>query len=212
DYVRCRWPLHVFALDPETEDQNIGDSFSLRRELQLALSVAFTSGQISARNFTRYVRRIEQDIDTIAINRTIVGFSHGDDTFGWRFYPRVQTPPIDGNLQAIFRDLLVGGYGPGHDLRRRRLENGIRECVALVIMPSFVPYVDLEITGNWFRLADPRCKALNLKQAMRLSRSVQAIRDASQSACDQHRYRPGDVGLMQRRLEQLSQRLPLQNQ
>jgi hypothetical protein len=212
DYVRCRWPMFVFALDPETEDQNVGDSFSLRREQQLALSVAFTSGRISARNFTRYVRRIEQDIDTIALNRTMIGFSHGDDTFGWRFYPRVQTPPIDGNLQALFRDLFMGGFGPEHELKRRRLENGPRECVALIIMPNFVPYVDLEVTGNWFRLADPKCKLLDLKQTMRFSRSVKSIQDTAPAVCDNGKYRPGDVALMLRRLEQLSQRLPLQAQ
>ncbi len=212
DYVRCRWPLYVFAIDPETEDQNVGDSFALRRELQLAMSLAFVNGQMSASNFTRYVRRIEQDIDTIALNRTIVGFSHGDNTFGWRFYPRVQTPPVNGNLEAAFRDLLLGSRGPGYELRRRRLENGIRECVALVIMPSFVPYVDLDVTGNWFRLADPKCKALDLKQVMRLSRKIKAIQDRAPLACDNARYRPGDTGLMLRRLDQLAQRLPLQSQ
>jgi hypothetical protein len=211
-YVQCRWPLHIFALDPETEDQNIGDSFSLRREMQLAMSVAFTSGKIGARTFNQYVRRIEKDIDTIALNRTIIGFSHGDNTFGWRFYPRVQTPPIAGNLQTIFRDLLYGGYGPGYDLRRRRLENGIRECVALVIMPSFVPYMDLEVTGNWFRLADPKCKALTLKQTMRLSKTVKSIQDCATATGDEQCYRAGDVGLMLSKLEQLSQRLPLQQQ
>jgi hypothetical protein len=212
EYVRCRWPLYVFAIDPETEDQNVGDAFALRREQQLAISLAFASGQIGAGSFTRYVRRIEQDIDTIAINRTIVGFSHGDNTFGWRFYPRVQTPPIDGNLEAIVRDLLIGGRRPGYNLRRRRLEDGVRECVALLIMPSFVPYVDLEITGNWFRLADPKCKALNLKQTMCLSRSVKEIQDQAPHSYDQDHYRPGDVSLMTARLEQLSQRLPLQHQ
>ena len=212
DYVRCRWPLHVFAIDPETEDQNIGDAFSLRREMQLALALGFTNGKIGARSFTRYTRRIEQDIETIALNRTIIGFSHGDNIFGWRFYPRVQTPPIDGNLQAVFRDLLYGGYGPNYYLRRRRLENGIRECVALVIMPSFVPYVDLAVTGNWFRLAHPKCKELDLKDVMRLSRSVQTIQSELTVSCDNGCYRPGDVSLMQQRLEQLAARLPLQQQ
>jgi hypothetical protein len=212
DFVRCRWPLYIFALDPETEDQNVGDAFSLRRELQLAMSLAFTNGQISARNFTQYVRRIEKDIETIAINRTIVGFSHGDNTFGWRFYPRVQTPPVAGNFETIFRDLLLGGYGPGRELRHRRLENGIRECNALVIMPSFVPYMDLEVTGTWFRLACPKCKTLDMRDTMRLSRQVKRIQDHTQFVCDAERYRPGDVGLMVRRLDQLSQRLPLQYQ
>ncbi len=212
DYVRCRWPLYVFALDPSTEDQNVGDSFSLRREMQLALSLAFTSGQIGASNFTRYVRRIEEDIQTIALNRTMIGFSHGDNTFGWRFYPRVQTPPIEGNLQTFFIELLWGARRPGYELRRRRLENGIRECVALVIMPSFVPYVDLEFTGNWFRLADPKCKTLDLKDAMRLSRSIKTIKDRTHLIRDEHCYRPGDAAMMVRRLDQLSERLPLQAQ
>jgi hypothetical protein len=212
DYVRCRWPVYVFAIDPTTEDQNVADAFSLRRELQLALSLAFTSGQIGARSLTRYTRRLEEEIETIALNRTVVGFSHGSDTFGWRFYPRVQTPPIAGNLQTIFRDLLVGSRGPGHELRYRRLENGPRECVALVVMPSFVPQVVLDVSANWFRLASPKHKELTLADAMRLSRSVQEIRGRVEHACDEHHYRPGDAALLLRRLEQLSVRLPLQSQ
>jgi hypothetical protein len=210
EYVRCRWPLRVFALDPETQDQNVADSYRLRREMQFALSAAFAGGNIGARTFTRYTRRIEQDIDTIAINHTQVGFSHGDDTFGWRFYPRVQTPPINGNLEAIFGDLIVGGRGPGYYLRRRQLENGIRNCVALVIMPSFVPYLDFEVTANWFRLDHPKCKELTLKQTLRLSEEVQTLRQYPADAGDC--YRPGDTALVMARLEQLSKRLPLQHQ
>ena len=212
EFVSARWPLHIFALDPEIQDQNVGDSFSKRREMQLAMSLAFTSGQIGAQNFMRYVRRIEQDIDTIALNHTMVGFSHGDNVFGWRFYPRVQTPPIDGNFEAIFRDLLIGGQGPSYYLRRRQLENGIRECEALVIMPSFVPYVDLSVTANWFRLADPKCKLLNMKQTMLLSRQVKAIQEQVHLLCDQDQYRGGDASLMAQRVDQLSARLPLQSQ
>ncbi len=26
EYVRCRWPIHVFALDPVTQQQNISES------------------------------------------------------------------------------------------------------------------------------------------------------------------------------------------
>jgi hypothetical protein len=212
DYVRARWPLHIFALDPETDDQNIADSFRLRREMQLALSLAFTSGQIGANSFTRYTRRIESDIDTIALNRTQIGFSHGDNTFGWRFYPRFQTPPIDSNLEAIFRDLLIGGQSEGSRLRRRRIENGIRNCVALVIMPSFVPYVDMDITANWFKLDHPKCKELTLKQVMRLSQEVTTIKKRSTQACDGGQFRPGDTALLMTRLDQLSERLPFQHQ
>ena len=180
-------------------------------ETQLALSLAFVNGQIGAGSFTRYVRRIEQDIDTIALNRTAVGFSDGDHTFGWRFYPRVQDPPVAGNLQVAFQDLLIGAYGPGYKLRHERLEPGIRECVALVIMPSFIPGVDFDVIGNWFRLAHPKSKALDLKDALRLSRKVRAIQELDPGE------RPWPVsgrgrGPGNQRLEQVSQRLPLQRQ
>ena len=33
--------------------------------------------------------------DTIALNRTQVGFSHGENTFGWQLYPRFQTPDTE---------------------------------------------------------------------------------------------------------------------
>lgn len=212
DYVRCRWPIYVFAIDPTTEDQNIADTFSQRREMQLALSLAFTSGRIGARTMTRYMRRIEVDMQTIALNRTVVGFSHGPDTFGWRFYPRFQTPPIPSNLETFFCDFLWGGKSLDCDLCHRRLENGPRECVALVVMPSFVPHINLDFHANWFKLAHPTCKALTNTQAMRLSHKVQTLRDCAGDACDEGRYRPGDKGLLLNRVEQLSARLPLQHQ
>src|SRR5262249_34116778 len=147
-----------------------------------------------------------------ALNRTVVGFSHADDTFGWRFYPRVQTPPVPGNLETVFRDLLVGGQGAGYYLRRRRLEPGLRECVALVVMPSFVPQLSVEVCANWFKPADPKCKERTAAQAMRLSKRVQTLRGQAAGACDADCYRPGDAGLLARRVEQLSERLPLQSQ
>jgi hypothetical protein len=212
DYIRVRWPLHVFALDPVTEDQNVADSFSQRREMQLALAMSFVSGNISASNMTKYTRRIEKDIETVALNRTIVGFSHGDDTFGWRFYPRVQTPPIPGTLKTIGGLVTGGACDQKYDLNHRRLENGQRECIALVIMPSFVPYVNLDVTANWFQLTRPSHKEFASVDSMRLSRRVKRIRELLPKCEDVHRYREGDPGLLMRRVDQLSARLPLQNQ
>ena len=39
-YVACKWPLHVYSVDPAVEQQNVLDAFSRRSELQLALAVA----------------------------------------------------------------------------------------------------------------------------------------------------------------------------
>ena len=93
DYVKARWPIIAFAMAPVTDEQNIADASSVRRDLQLALAFAFSSGQVGFRQFLQYQRRIEQDSEAIALNRTVTTFVHGHETFGFRFYPRYQNPP-----------------------------------------------------------------------------------------------------------------------
>ena len=210
-YVEARWPIHVFALDPVTEEQNIGDSFASVREAQLAVAIAFASGQVSGSSAMNYMRKLTRDIETISLNRTVVGFSHGDNVFGWRFYPRVQTPPFKGTLATV-KDLITPGDDKRQDRRTARLENGQRECIALVVMPSFVPYVTIESTSCWFRLNNPKCKALDMNDAMRLSRKVQRIRTQAPRCEDSSRYVGGDLALMLKHVDQIAARLPLQTQ
>lgn len=211
DYVRCRWPIHVFAIDPVSEDQNIADSFTQRREMQLAMSMALVGGNVNASQFTRFARRTELSMDAIGINRTVVGFSHGDDTFGWRFYPRFQTPPTPGTATVFFRDLLMGGPKRDHLLNKRMLEPGTRECTALVIMPSFVPYAIFDTRTNWFKLSNPSKKEFNLSDTVTLSKDITDMRILSK-ACkkDAHLYRKDEVYRLNRAVEQLDRRLPLQ--
>lgn len=210
DYVRCRWPIHVVALDPVTQDQNVADSFSQRREMQLALALGFASGQVSASNFTRMARRQELDMETIALNRTAVGFSHGDDTFGWRFYPRIQSPDTGGHLQTYAIDMFKG-LSRDRILKESRLEPGIREVTAILIMPSFVPYVIFDVRSNWFELTDPTEKVMTATDSMALSAQITSVRRLStQCARDAHLYRDGDVHRLLRAVDQLDRRLPLQ--
>jgi hypothetical protein len=211
EYVRCRWPIHIFALDPVTQEQNLADTFSSRREMQLAMSLAFVKGQLSARNMMRYARRIEFDFATIDLNGTAVGFSHGDDTFGWRFYPRFQTPDIESNVTVFTRDLLIGGPNRNALLNQRRLEPGIRECSAVVVMPSFVPYATMNVSSNWFKLTNPKCKELDSAQAMKLSSRVKAIENCGPNVTDADCYRDGDLGRLLQKAKQLETRLPLQS-
>jgi hypothetical protein len=212
EYVRCRWPLHVFALDPEADQENIADTYSSRREMQLAMSLAFVSGSLSAENMFRYARRLETDMETIAINNTAVGFSHGTETFGWRFYPRYQTPDTPGNLKACLQDFLCGGPDRKALLRQRQLEPGMRECVAIVLMPSFVPYADLDSSSNWFALDNPRRKLMNSKAAIRLGDQLKFIQNSAQmGASNVQCTRDGDLERLMRRADQLEARLPLQS-
>lgn len=210
EYVRCRWPVKAFAVDPVAQEQNVADVFSLRRELQLAASVAFASGNMSAENFQQFARRIELDSETIALNRTVVGFSHGDDTFGWQFRPRFQSPEIKGNLHA-YTETLFGGPSRDKLIKDHRLEPGIRECTAILITPSFVPYATFDVRSNWFKLTDPKQREFTLKDTVELSRDVVELRKAKcQCIEDKHLYREGEVYRLMRAVDQLEARLPLQ--
>ncbi len=176
EYVKVRWPIYVFNIDPQTDDQNILDSLTTVRDLRIALAVAFTNGVIGVSQFTSFARRLQQDYETVAIHRSSVGFSNGTDTFGWRFYPRFQTPPILSNSAVLFQTLFSGLESYKQKLRQSHLENGIRECDALIVMPAIIPYIDLEYTSNWFRLPNPKFKRATMQQTMTLSRVVQSIR------------------------------------
>lgn len=208
EYVRCRWPIIAFSLDPATNDQNVADVFSRRRELQLAVAVAVANGKVSPSVAGRFVRQTEMDMETIALNRTAIGFSHGGDTFGWRFYPRVQTPEVPGNLVA-FGQTLFGGPTRDCELRDRQLEPAVRECVAVVMMPSFVPYVTIKSRSNWFALANPRKKQLTMHDDLRITRTLHALEIAVNSVPDAV-YRPDDLSIMSDTLDQLKHRLPVQ--
>lgn len=216
-YVECRWPIHVFALDPAVDEQNIGEAFSRRRELQLALSLAFVSGSINANAFMKFTRQLDAQFETVTLNRTAAGFAHGEDTFGWRFYPRFQPPTSKGTIRT-FGQTLFGGPCPDVDLMDRMIEPGIRECVAIAIMPSFVPYVDFEVHSNWFRLTQRDglfpCRhdvEPSTVDTVKLSRSIQAMHQMAGSVCDAGCYRGGEVSRLLNRVKQLDRELPLQS-
>lgn len=211
-YVTCRWPMYTFAVDPVTEQQNIQDTLSQRREMQLAMSLAFASGRITASQFTRFARRLEADYQTVDLNRTVVGFSHGDNTFGWRFYPRFQTPDIPGTLEVVGRDLLGGRpFNRDQELRERRLEPGQRECMALVIMPSFVPFAEVHISSSWFSLADPKHKNASTHDNVKMSRMIRSIEKCMPDHKHIDNYLPGEYNRLQAKASMLASRFPLQD-
>jgi hypothetical protein len=209
EYVRTRWPIRVFALDPAVEEQNVDETYSRRRELQIAMALAAASGRLNGQALTRYTRRLETDLATVSLNRTIVGFSHGTDTFGWRFQPRVQSPPTRGTL-ATLSETLRGGPTTDGDLAQRQLEPGMRECSAIVVMPSFVPHVRFDCQSRWFSLVHPRAVAPDARESVRLSRSVAAIQRAG-ACCHDCRGDAAAVADLQHRVQMLERRLPTQH-
>lgn len=217
EYVKCRWPIHVFALDPQRQDQNIADTYSMRREMQLALALAFSSGSINAQNLTRYARRIEIDMQTVALNSTAVAFGHGADTFGWRFYPRVQSPPIENNLKVAVKDLLIGGPSKDELRKHWELEPGMRECVAIVLMPSFIEHVTFDSHGQYFKLSgmsrpwDGHKTRSTMLENTRWSEDIRSMElSLEQVVCEADRYREGEVERIMRRVHQVASKLPMQ--
>jgi hypothetical protein len=209
DYVLVRWPIRVFALDPMNQDQNILDAATLKRETQLALSIGFVSGKVSASRFIAESRKLDLNAETVALNRTQVGFSHGENTFGWRFYPRYQVPGGNSTFNKVKEDLF-GGLAEPDRLRQRRLEPGPRECVAIVLMPSFVPYLNCDSFSNWFNLANPKHKVFDNTQALNLGHRIKLMQTHGPGVGDSGQYRDGDHPRLLRRIEQLDSRMPSQ--
>ncbi len=212
DFVRYKWPVVTFALDPVTDQQNVADSFNLKRDLQLALSFAFATGQISFSQLSTFRRQIEQSSDTIALNRTVTGFAHGNDTFGFRFTPRFQNPPNQRtNLGVIASQLIGGGPGPDYQTKKSKLEPGIRELTAVLLLPTFMPTMRMQITSNWFKLTDPEHLVFHSKRMLERGREVQDLRQAVVDACSARQYRDADLRVLQAKLNQLDKMLPSQS-
>ncbi len=210
-YVSAKWPLRIFTIDPVDNDQNIADTASIARQMQFAAAFAVANGEMSGRAAMNFSRNLQRDFATVALNRTAVGFVHGDNTFGWRFQPRFQTPPVQNNAVVILRDLIGGGPTDNALRRQRRLEPGMRECIAMVLTPSFVSGVTIDTRSNWYRLNKPGHSALSMQEIAEQSRSIVAMRRAAETCVRRpDLYRDGEVERMLRRVEQLDRELPLQ--
>ncbi len=210
NYVRCRWPILVFQVDPVNEEQNVGESSVLARELAIASAVGLSSGRMNFIQANQFARQYREQIEAIGLNRTISGFAHSNDTFGWRFRPRIQTHKSQSTVRAFGET--VFGRGPDANLREAALEPGMRECTAIVLMPSFVPYCDFDVRSNWFRLDNPRASDLSMHQSMQLSRSIRAMQDCSAQCIEcAHLYRDGEPDRLLKRVHQLDRELPLQS-
>ncbi len=210
DYVRCRWPIHVFHVDPVADDQNVQESSSLSRELAVAVAVGVASGNVSLRQANNFTRQYREDIKAIGLNRTVSGFSHGSDTFGWTFRPRVQIHKNRSTGQA-FGETLFGRRADANK-REAELEPGMRECTAIVLMPSFVPYCDFDVSTSWFRLDNPRNQELSNHAQLKLSKSIKYMQTcAVDCAACAHLYRDGEIERLLGRVKQLERELPMQS-
>ena len=212
-FVKTTFPVHVFTLNPQVEEENVYDSFSRSRDLQLAVAFALASGKMNASQALKFSRKLTLDMATIALNRTAVAFAHDDDTWGWYFHPRAQTPPPErNNLMALGRMIWSTGPILDYDLNHRKIEPGIRDEEVLVVMPSFVPHLRLDVTTNWERIRRPGLVTRDYEDMIDQGARVQRVKAMAEQVSDQGCYRQGDYELLRSRVEQLDKMLPLQTQ
>ena len=139
----------------------------------------------------------------IALNRTAVGFGAGDTTFGWRFYPRLQTPPTQATVRRFSGTLINGGPTADFDSKNLQIEPGQRECYAMMVVPNFVPTMKMTTVTNWFDLKTSHPEEeLETTDMVHLGRKLQTARSAMQRLCDSGRYRPADLESLGDRLDQ----------
>lgn len=211
ELIESEFPIHVFALNPVIEEQNVYDAFSRSRDLQVAFALAVANGNMRASQAMRYSRQVTLEMASIGLNRTAVAFAHSNDTFGWYFHPRVQSPPPErNNIAALGRQLWSSGPTRNYDEKHQRLEPGIRECEAVIVMPAFVPSVRFDVITNWEKRNKPGAVKRDYAEMIVEGAEIQKVLDYATQVQDQTHFRPNDFSVLVARVEQIENMLPLQ--
>ena len=214
-YVNAKWPLRVYAIEPVIAQQNVADAFGRRTQtaLDLAASAPAASlkvlGNLASVGFVSD-RRAAEDETAIRLNPTMVGFGAGESTFGWVFYPRIQTRSRDGRLLTDLA-LLLNGRFPDPTGKEQSIEPGQRECTALIVMPNFVPKIEFVTVANWFRTSEVGDgQKSELEKASILARKLAVAENALSRAEKEGQFRPEEYRIAVERLSQIKSMMPTQ--
>ncbi len=214
-YVNAKWPLRVYAIEPVIAQQNVADGFGRRSltSFDLAASGPVNPlklvGGLAAAGLSAD-RRSSEDETAIRLNPTMVGFGAGESTFGWVFYPRIQTPSKDGRLRTNLA-LLARGQIPDPTGKDQSIEPGQRECTALIVMPNFVPRIEFITVANWFRTSEVGDgQKSELEKASTLGRRLVAAENALTKAKIEGQFRPEEYHIALERINQLRNMMPTQ--
>lgn len=214
-YVNTKWPLRVYAIEPVIAQQNVADGYG--RRTQIGFDLAGTApvaplkvlGGLASAGLASERRSVE-DETAIRLNPTMVGFGAGENTFGWIFYPRLQTRMRDGHMMTDIALLLRGQFPDGTG-KGQSIEPGQRECTALVVMPNFVPKMEFITVANWFRTSDVvDGQKSNLEKASTWGRRLVAAEEALKRARIEGKYGQEEYQIAVERLNQLKSMMPTQ--
>lgn len=208
-YVAAKWPLRVYAIEPVIAQQNIADSVGRRSVSALNLMAGGPIGPLLGAGNLSMDRRSSDDEAAIRLNPTMVGFGAGENTFGWVFYPRLQTSREPSrNLFSAAYELLCGRIPGGKD---QSIEPGQRECTALIVMPNFVPRMEFVTVANWFRTVDAKqARGSNIAMASDFAGHLIRAEEAVNRVRSIDRYRTEELQIAIERLNQLKSLMPTQ--
>jgi hypothetical protein len=210
-YVHAKWPLRVYAIEPVIAQQNVADAFGRSKRTALDLVSLVPFGPWRAIAGMAADRRAADDETAIRLNPTMVGFGAGQSTFGWIFYPRLQTSA--GSKGRLITDLalLLNGRVVDPTGNDQSIEPGQRECTALVEMPNFIPKIEFVTVANWFRTSEAGDgQKSDLEKATMLGRKLVAAENAVNRAKVEGQYRPEEYDIAMDRIKQLKDLMPTQ--
>jgi hypothetical protein len=210
-YVEAKWPLRVYAIEPVIAQQNVADVFSRRSQSAFDLVQAGVVGPAKALAGFGTERRAGQDETAIKLNPTMVGFGAGQSTFGWIFYPRIQTS--GGRNGRLLTDvaLLFNGQVPDPFGSDQSIEPGQRECTVLIETPNFIPKIEFVTVADWFRTSEVGGgQKADLEKASVLGRKLVAVQDALNQVKSDGRYRSDEFQVAADRIKQLKDLMPTQ--
>jgi hypothetical protein len=210
-YVDVKWPLRVYAIEPVIAQQNVADAYGRRKLSSLDIVGSAYAGPFRALSGVANQRQAADDETAIRLNPTMVGFGAGQNTFGWIFYPRLQTN--GGKRLRVFTDiaLLVNGRVPDPTGNDQSIEPGQRECTALVEMPNFIPKIEFITVANWFRTSEVGDgQKSDLEKASVLGRKLVLAEEALNRSKVEGHYRPEEYQIASERLNQLKSLMPTQ--
>ncbi len=210
-YVNAKWPLRVYAIEPVIAQQNVADVFGRRTQTALDLvgSGLLAPAKVIAGFGTE--RRAQDDETAIRLNPTMVGFGAGQSTFGWIFYPRLQTS--SGRSGRLLTDvaLLLNGHLPDPVGGDQSIEPGQRECTVLIEMPNFIPKIEFVTVADWFRTSEVGDgQKADLERSSILGRKLVAAENAINQAKVDGQYRPEEYQIAMDRIKQLRDLMPTQ--
>lgn len=214
-YVNAKWPLRVYAIEPVIAQQNVADAFG--RHIQSAFDIAGSAPVVPLKLLSGLAtaglaseRRTNEDETAIRLNPTMVGFGAGESTFGWIFYPRIQTRMRDGRWRTDIA-LLLNGRFPDPGGNEQSIEPGQRECTALIVMPNFVPKIEFITVANWFRTSEVgEGQKSDLEKSTTLSRRLVEAENALNRVKLMRQYRPEEYDIALERLNQIKSLMPTQ--